>query len=301
MNPMLRLVAWLIAVALVALPVVAVLRGWIGADRWPLTHLRATGRFERVDPRLVQKVLLPYAKHGYFAVDLQAAQAAVAQLPWVEQAQVRKRWPDVLEVSITEHRPFARWGSDRLLSDRGALFAARGAVVPAGLPQFDGPDTRTRDVVELYQQARTLFSPIGMNVSTVVLDPRGSWSLTLLDRAHGGVPTQVMVGRNEARARIGRFVRLLPQLLVNPERRIERADLRYTNGFALVWGAIPKVAVPATGTPVRPATPLPAAPHAASVDVSDVPPARARAFAPVRRALPRVSQARSLTPIPGFT
>ncbi|TBR14493.1 MAG: cell division protein FtsQ/DivIB, partial [Lysobacter sp.] len=35
MNAMLRLVAWLIAVALVAMPVIAVLRGWVGADHWP--------------------------------------------------------------------------------------------------------------------------------------------------------------------------------------------------------------------------------------------------------------------------
>ncbi|MGY3265924.1 cell division protein FtsQ/DivIB [Lysobacter sp. HA35] len=250
MNPMLRLAGWLIAVALVALPVVAVLRGWIGSDRWPLTHLRATGPFEHVDPQLVRRALLPYAKRGYFAVDLQQAQAAIARLPWVDQAQVRKRWPDVLEVSITEHRPFARWGNDRLLSDRGALFDARGAAVPAGLPNFNGPDARTRDVVELYQQARTLFAPIGMQVDTVVLDPRGSWSIVLLDRAHGGIPTQVMVGRNEARARIGRFVRLMPQLLVNPERHIERADLRYTNGFALVWAgtAAPSAAKPSAGS-----------------------------------------------------
>ncbi len=251
MNAMLRLAAWLIAVALVALPVVAVLRGWIGADRWPLTHLRATGRFERVDPALVQRALLPYAKHGYFAVDLRAAQAAVAQLPWVDHAQVRKRWPDVLEVSITEHRPFARWGRGRLLSDKGRLFDARGAKVPAGLPMFDGPEAQAADVVELYQQSRTLFAPIGMNVEAVVVDPRGSWSLTLLDRAHGS-PTQVLVGRSEARARIGRFVRLLPQLMTNPERRIERADLRYTNGFALVWAGV-KAALPAS--PPKPAPP----------------------------------------------
>ncbi|GGZ51378.1 cell division protein FtsQ [Lysobacter xinjiangensis] len=251
---MLRLAAWLIAVALVALPVVAVLRGWIGADRWPLTHLRATGRFERVDPALVQRTLLPYAKHGYFAVDLRGAQASVARLPWVEQARVRKRWPDVLEVSITEHRPFARWGKDRLLSDRGALFDARGAKVPAGLPMLDGPETRTREVVELYQQARTLFAPVGLQVEALAMDPRGSWSLTLLDRSRGGTATQVLVGRNEARARIDRFVRLLPQLRVNPERHIERADLRYTNGFALVWSK-PAAPAKAARVPESPASP----------------------------------------------
>lgn len=258
MNAMLRLAAWLLALALVALPVVAVLRGWIGAGHWPLTRLRATGEFERVDPAQVRQTLLPYAKRGFFAVDLKAAQAAVNALPWVEQAEVRKRWPDVLEVRITEHRPFARWGQDRLLSERGSLFAARGAQVPSGLPLLGGPDTRVREVVELYQQTRTLFAPMGMNVEAVVLDPRGSWSVTLLDRARGGEPTRVVVGRNEARARLGRFVRLLPQLRVNPERHVERADLRYTNGFALVWANGPAGAgAAATAGPVdaRPATP----------------------------------------------
>jgi cell division protein FtsQ len=236
-NAILRLVAWLVAVALVALPVVAVLRGWIGAEQWPLRTLRAQGEFDYVDARQVRATLLPYARRGFFAVDLQAAQAAVAALPWVEKAEVRKRWPDVLEVRISEHRPYAHWGADRLLSQRGRVFAARGAKVPAGLPKLGGPEARVREVVELYQQSRELFAPVGLVVEGVELDPRGSWSVRLLNRAHGGAVTQVVVGRSEARARIGRFVRLLPQLLVNPERRIERADLRYTNGFALNWAA----------------------------------------------------------------
>lgn len=266
MNAMLRLMAWLIAVALVALPVVAVLHGWIGAGHWPLTRLRATGAFERVDAAVVRKTLLPYAQDGFFAVDLKAAQAAVAALPWVEQAQVRKRWPDVLEVTVTEHRPFARWGTDHLLSERGSLFDARGAKVPAGLPLLDGPVARAKEVVELYQQSRELFAPVGMNVDAVRLDPRGSWSVTLLDRAHGNTPTQVLVGRSESQARIARFVRLLPQLLVNPQRHIANADLRYTNGFALTWddksapadASLPAGSATPASEPVPQVTPRPA-------------------------------------------
>ena len=96
MNAMLRLVGWILALALVALPVVAVLNGWIGANQWPLKKLRVTGEFERVDAALLQKTLKPYAQRGFFAVDLAAARNAVAQLPWVEHAEVSKRWPDVL-------------------------------------------------------------------------------------------------------------------------------------------------------------------------------------------------------------
>jgi cell division protein FtsQ len=241
-NAMLRLLGWLLAVALVALPVVAVLNGWIGVERWPLTKLRATGEFDRVDTARLRATLLPYAQRGFFAVDLEAAQAAVSKLPWVERAEVRKRWPDVLEVYVTEHRPFARWGSDRLLSEQGRLFAAENVDVPAGLPQLGGPVTRIGDVVALYNDAAALFAPTGTPVRAVELDPRGSWTLAL-DNG-----TQVVVGRTEARARLGRFVRLMPQLLAQPTQRLVRADLRYTNGFALTWQPVPADQLPRNST-----------------------------------------------------
>jgi cell division protein FtsQ len=232
-NALLRIVGWVLAVALVVLPIVAVLNGWVGANHWPLTRLQATGEFHRVDGALLRQTLLPYAKRGFFAVDLEAAQDAVARLPWVETAEVRKRWPDVLEVRVVEHKPFARWGAQRLLSEHGRVFPAEGITVPANLPQFDGPEARTRDVVELYNQSRELFAKVGIGVREVVLDPRGSWRLGL---DNGAV---VVVGRTEARARLDRFVRLLPQLLTQNTQQLARADLRYTNGFALTWKPAP--------------------------------------------------------------
>jgi cell division protein FtsQ len=233
-NAMLRLLAWLLAVALVALPVVAVLNGWVGQERWPLTTLRATAPFDRVDEAALRQALLPYARQGFFAVDLDGARAAVARLPWVEQAEVRKRWPDVLEVQVVEHVPFARWGEDRLLSEHGRLFPAAGIEVPPGLPHLAGPDGRVQEVVELYNESRVRFAALGIGVHAVRLDPRGSWSLALDSGA------EVVVGRSEARARIGRFVRLLPQLLTQRTQRLQRADLRYTNGFALSWAPVPQ-------------------------------------------------------------
>ncbi len=233
MIAVLRLFGWLLAVALVALPVVAVLNGWVGAGHWPLTTLRATGQFDRVDDARLREILLPYARQGFFAVRLDDARAAVAKLPWVEHAEVRKRWPDVLEVRVVEHVPFARWGEDRVLSEHGRIFPAQGIDIPPGLPRLHGPEGRVEDVVALYNEARVMFGPLGIDVDAIELDPRGSWTLDLDSGA------QVVVGRNEARARIGRFVRLMPQLLAQQVQRLVRADLRYTNGFALSWAPIP--------------------------------------------------------------
>lgn len=137
--------------------------------------------------------------------------------------------PDVLEISLVEHKPFARWGNDRLLSEQGKLFATPKKLQDLALPDLDGPDSQTEEVVALYNDARALFAPAGVDVKRVSMDARGSWSLLL---SNG---TEVVVGRDDARSRLQRFVRVLPQLS-NQAAPIERADLRYTNGFTLSWG-----------------------------------------------------------------
>ena len=128
---MLRLLGWILALALVALPVVAVVNGWVGAAQFPLRTLRVQGTLQRVDEAQLRATVLPHAHRGFFAVQLDRIQDAVGALPWVERAEVRKHWPDVLEVRISEHRPFARWGKDRLLSEQGRLFPASTVAVPS--------------------------------------------------------------------------------------------------------------------------------------------------------------------------
>ena len=229
MKPVLRSLAWLLALALLALPVVAVVEGWMGGEHWPLRTLRVQGALARVDRAQLQAAVLPHARRGFFAVDLGAIQRTVDALPWVERAQVRKHWPDVLEVRIVEHRPFARWGEQQLLSEHGRLFPVGKLQAPPGLPLLDGPEGRVPEVVALYNQAREQLADAG-GVLGVALDRRGSWSITLRDG------TRVVLGRNDPGARLARFAPMLPQLAAqNPQRRLVRADLRYTNGFALTW------------------------------------------------------------------
>ena len=51
--------------------------------------------------------------------------------------------------------------------------------------------------------------------------------------------TEIVVGRSEARLRLARFARMLPRLLSQKQLPLARADLRYTNGFALSWPRSP--------------------------------------------------------------
>jgi cell division protein FtsQ len=232
MNALLRIAAWILAVGLVVAPIFAVLNGWIGGSRWPMRRLVVTGEFHQVSDARVRRVVLPYVQHGFFAVDLDGLRRELGGLPWVKSVEVRKRWPDRLEVSLVEYRPLARWGAQRMLSENGELFPAPKGVV-ARLPLFQGPDARAAEMIAFHSQARPLVLGSGLQVSEVDLSARGSWSLRLSDG------TQVEVGRNDSQQRLQRFSRLLPRLTAHEPRRLERADLRYTNGFALVWGALP--------------------------------------------------------------
>ncbi|PJJ98803.1 cell division protein FtsQ [Lysobacteraceae bacterium NML75-0749] len=238
MSALTRILGIVLAIAVIALPVVAVMQGWLGAERFALTRLQVTSEFRHVNAAQLQQTLKPYAAQGFFAVRLKEAQQAVEQLPWVEQAEISKQWPDVLKVKIVEHRPFALWDEDWLLSERGNLYprAVMGDALPAGLPQLGGDRHRVQEVVTLYNLSRQLFAAAGLDVTGLRLDARGSWSI------HFDNGLEVMVGRHDAELRIRRFAQLLPQLIAPPGKTLQRADLRYANGFALRWGSIPEVA-----------------------------------------------------------
>lgn len=246
MNALLRIAAWSLAVALVALPVVAVLNGWIAGDRWPMRKLAVTGEFRQVDEQAVREAVLPLVGNGFFAVDLDEVRDAVAQLPWVEHVDVRKRWPDRLEVSLSEHMPVARWAGDRMLAEDGDLFPAPPGA-GADLPLFDGPDGRASELMALHSLARPLFLPVGRRIDVVRLSARGSWTLVLDDG------TELEAGRGDPQARLARFARMLPQLEADPTRRVRRADLRYTNGFAVTWAPVPVPAADPAAGPDAPA------------------------------------------------
>ncbi|QYR52677.1 cell division protein FtsQ/DivIB [Lysobacter soyae] len=233
MNAPARLTVGLIAIALIAMPLLLVLSGVVGSSRFPLRTLRVEGQVTREHALELQRALAPHAKKGFFAIRVPETQQDVARLPWIDKVEVRKRWPDVIEVQITENNPFAFWGKDQLVSTRGTLYPrSKGIALPKGMPQLDGDPRYVGAALALYAKSQDLFAATGNRVRALNADARGSWSLTL----QNGV--QVVVGRHDAESRIARFAGILPKLAAEqPNRVLERADLRYTNGFALRWGS----------------------------------------------------------------
>jgi cell division protein FtsQ len=225
-----RLVAWCLAVALVALPIVGVLRGWFAAGRWPVTQLTVQAEFKHVSADEVRATVLPRLGKGFFALDLDAVQKAVAALPWVESAEARKRWPDTLLLRIYERQPFARWNDKQLISRQGQVFDAPVTDDTSTLPSLHGPDERLAEVVSFYADTQKAFAGTHLQITGVALTERGSWSVGTASGA------QIVIGdRAQAGRRLRRFLDVYPQLMAGHADGFAYADLRYTNGFAVRW------------------------------------------------------------------
>ncbi len=233
MKGSVRLIAWLLAIALVALPIVGVLRGWFAAGRWPVTQLTVQAEFKHVSAADVRAAILPRLGKGFFALDLDAVQKAVAALPWVESVEARKRWPDTLQLRIYERLPFARWNGKQLISQQGQVFDVPDASDVNSLPDLHGPDARLAEVVSFYAETSKAFAGTHLKITGVALSDRGSWSVTTASGA------QIVIGdREQAGRRLHRFLDVYPQLIAGHADGFVYADLRYTNGFAVRWPAV---------------------------------------------------------------
>jgi cell division protein FtsQ len=212
------------------------------SSAFPLRTIRVEGDVQHVARADVVRALQGRVSGTFFTVDLQAISALFENIPWVRRAEVRRQWPDCLEVKIEEHVALGRWGQgkeSRLVNSHGELFLGRSDAV---LPLLSGPMGTEGEVVRRYLSFRDLLARIGLEPRQVALSSRFAWQLKLSN----GLTMQL--GRDSERDaledRLEKFVSTYPQTLGKMARGAEYVDLRYPNGFAL---RIPESRKPESG------------------------------------------------------
>lgn len=202
---------------------------------FPLREVELRGKLAHTTGAEVEQAMRGRIEGNFFALDLAQPRTALEQLPWVRRAQVRRVWPDTLEVTLEEHVPLARWGDLGLVNEQGERFAGRSDAV---LPLFAGPAGSEGEVTRRYRRFVELLAPLGAQLEALVLSPRHAWQA----RLGGGLTLEL--GRDTPNdpvdRRLERFVAVYPQALGRLQRKptpegVPNAyvDLRYPNGFAL--------------------------------------------------------------------
>lgn len=190
----------------------------------PLQRVEVKGQLEHVTREQVRFIVQRELQGNFFTVDLVRVRRAFEKLPWVRGVNVRRRWPDRIEVTLEEHIALARWGSVALVNSHGELFqAASGSL----LPVFAGPAEEVKEMTRQYAQFRQLLEPIGLHPGQIMLNHRGAWQL----RLDSGMTVEL--GREQIEARLARFVGVYEKTLGMLAVPVGYVDLRYPNGFAV--------------------------------------------------------------------
>jgi cell division protein FtsQ len=213
----------------------------IESSAYPLRIIRVTGDLKHVNRGQVVMALQGRLAGTFFSMDLNAVRGLFETIPWVRKAEVRRVWPDRLEVRLEEHVVLARWGQPedgRLVNIHGEGFNGK---TDLDLPLFAGPGGTEAEVTRRYGALREAFAPLNLEPRVLMLSPRYSWQV----RLSNGLSVQLGRDREKDRIadRLARFVSVYPATLGQLSRRLDAVDLRYSNGFAL--------RVPGFGEPAR--------------------------------------------------
>jgi cell division protein FtsQ len=189
------------------------------------------GDLHRADPAHVTAVIRRELKGTFFTMDLDGAQRALRQVPWVRNVGLHREWPDRLKVSIEEFEPFANWNEKTLVTRDGIVFVA---PYDGDLPELTGREEEAITVAERFESWAAKLAPLELDLHAVRNSPRGSWQIEAVDK-HGDVKV-IELGRDIVDARLERFIsvyRKTADVLARVGRQPGYIDLRYQNGLAI--------------------------------------------------------------------
>lgn len=230
-RPVITLTAVLIFCGLMS-SLYAQVRAWLDQ---PVIEVRVLGETRFLNKRTLAHKLAAGINRPLLDFDLAALHAQVVDEPWIHKASVRRDWPPAIEVKIDEQIPVARWGSNGLLNHQGDIFWPQDHSSYPALPELEGPTTETQYLMAQYHALSPLFKGANVKMTGLYLEARGAWSLQL----DNGI--KVIVGREQVRDRLLRFIRLYQNALAPHAANIDTVDIRYINGAAVKWRNLPPV------------------------------------------------------------
>lgn len=200
----------------------------------PIARISVQGDLAYVSQDAVQRRIAPFTQGSFFSVDLRSMREELERMPWIAHAEVRRVWPDQIDVRLEEQLPIARWGDEALLNNQGQAFAPQELNNYQHLPQLSGPKRAQQQVMQQYQMLSQLLRPMGFTVVGLQLRERGSWFLSATENA-SGQRIEILLGRDHIVEKMRRFAAIYERELKEQSANIARIDLRYANGLAVAW------------------------------------------------------------------
>lgn len=204
-----------------------------------------TGKLEHLRQEAVRDALTPDLANGLVLMNLGQLKDKLESLPWVYRAELRRRFPDTLEVYVVEQLPIARWGDDAFLNHQARITEVTDAARWQDLPLIRGPLGSEARLMSYYQRILDQLQPLSLTPVALIEDAFGQ----LRARLDNGL--ELHLGDRDFALRLQRFQQLWRRELQDSLSVVERVDMRYDGGAAVSFEQIPQVAGLTTNTGSR--------------------------------------------------
>jgi len=206
-----------------------------GAVNWyssvqlfPVKQVRIEGEFNYLDKGMIKKQISEQSTGGFFDLDINSIHERLLTMQWVENAFVRRDWPETVVIRVVEKKPVAKWNDKGVLTAEGELF------FPAKLPpnleliKLKGPEQRHAYVLTELNKMQSMMHLENITISELSQNDRRSWKMAV-----NGIT--ILLGRKEIYKKIENLVSVYTNLIKPKADKIDQIDFRYTNGFAVNW------------------------------------------------------------------
>src|SRR5262249_17841591 len=144
---------------------------------------------------------------GFFMLNVTKMRGAIQAVPWVDQVEIQRLWPDTLKIRISSQIPIARWGQNALINDRLQIFTPPANTIPKDLPVLSGPEKYVSIATHYYVQLQAQLKSINLSIAALNLNARQSLRLTLSN----GI--EIILGQEQIMQRCHRLIHLYPRII----------------------------------------------------------------------------------------
>lgn len=195
----------------------------------PIAEVNVVGEFTFLSKQDVQNIIASGIEDGFLKQELKTLKTRIESLAWVESVNIKRRWPDKLDVQVEEYKPIARWNNDGVITVYGNYIEVGDNSNLAYLPMLKGDESRSEEIVQIYVMLTRLLAEREIKIAEIEVNDANAWKVRL-----DGFYT-IDLGKGNTLDKMKNFLVVYDSQLYGLGEKIAYVDVRYEKGVAVKW------------------------------------------------------------------
>lgn len=194
----------------------------------PITKVTVRGNLQYTNNEQIKAITQPFLQQRLSAVDVTSLQQQLKRLPWIKNVNIRKIWPNTLELQFSEKQPLAVWNGHWIVDIEGNSFFPD-EIPNLQLVELNSQFNQEKLVLKQYLTFANNLQIANIPIKQVNITKNGETTIVVGDN------TRVLLGGGDVIAKLDNFIRLKRTVIDKSDKMAVKIDLRYSNGAAIKW------------------------------------------------------------------